>query len=90
MPQIKEPLTPEKCQEIVVQSTPDRGRFDPTSDPTTVTLFDLGVVGSNETAVFVKAVKNRLKPWQIKDADIASAPSNTVQQSADSLGEHAF
>jgi hypothetical protein len=86
----KPPLTAQRCQDIVIQSTPDPHQFRPGSDPAVVTLFDLGVVGAIETAVFVAGVKKRLKPWQILDEDIADAPSNTVQQSADSLGQHAF
>jgi hypothetical protein len=86
----REPLSPELLQSIVVDSTPDPGRFTAGSDPAVVTLFDLGVVGGIETAVFIRAVKNRLRPWQINDGDVAASPSNTVQQSADSLAQNAF
>jgi hypothetical protein len=87
---VREPLTPDKCQDIIVHSTPDPQRFKPDSDPSSVTLFDLGVVGATESAVFVRAVKNRLRPWQINDGDVASSPDKTVQQAADSVGENAF
>lgn len=55
-----------------------------------VTLFDLGVVGADETAIFVSGVKKRLAPWQINAGDIASSPASTVQQAADSLAQNAF
>jgi len=74
----------------VVASTPDPGRFKNDSDPSTVTLFDLGVVGGTESVIFVSAVKDRLKPWNIADGDIASSPGSTVQQAADSLAQNAF
>ncbi len=86
----KPPLTPQKCQSIVVQSTPDPKQFKPGSDPDVVTLFDLGIAGTTETVVFIAGVKRRLLPWQIDDGDVAGAPSNTVQESADSLVQNAF
>jgi hypothetical protein len=86
----KEPLSPQFVQNVVVASTPDPRRFKDDSDPSVVTLFVLGVVGGIETAVFVRAVKNRLKPWQINDGDIASSPATTVQQAADSLAQNAY
>ena len=84
----KQPLTPQLCQSIVVQSTPDPHKFAPDSDPTVVTLFDLGVVGARESALFVKAVQKRLCPWVIDDADVASSPDTTVQKSANSLAQN--
>jgi len=86
----REPLTPQRCQEIVVESTPDSGRFTAGSDPAKVTLFDLGVVSSTESVIFVRAVKRSLAPWQINDGDLASSPDTTVQQSADSIAQNVF
>jgi hypothetical protein len=86
----KESLSPEFLQGIVVASTADPGRFKVNSDPASVTLFDLGVVGAREKAVFVHGVKDRLKPWRINDSDIASSPASTVQQAADSLAQNAY
>ncbi len=86
----REPLSPQHSQDIVVDSTPDPAAFKPDSDPSVVTLFDLGVVGGTESAIFIRAVKNRLRPWKIKDSDIASSPASTVQQSADSLAQNAY
>jgi len=86
----KPPLTPKFCQHVVVQSTPDPASFKPGADPARVTLFDLGIVSSIESVIFIKAVKNRLIPWQINDRDLGSSPSTTVQQSADSISQNAF
>jgi hypothetical protein len=88
--QDKPPLTPELCQQIVVQSTPDPKSFKPGSDPSKVTLFDLGVCSSTESTIFVKAVMNRLRPWKINSSAVGSAPATTVQQSADSINDNAF
>jgi len=85
---VKQPLTPQVLQDIVVKSTPDPRRFTSASDPAVVTLFDLGVVGSRESALFVVAVKQKLNPWQIADSDIAASPATTVQKSADSLADN--
>lgn len=85
---VKQPLTSQVLQDIVVKSTPDPRRFTNSSDPAVVTLFDLGVVGSRESALFCAAVKQKLNPWQIADSDIASSPASTVQKSADSLAEN--
>jgi hypothetical protein len=85
----KEPLDPAFLQKIVIDSTPDPGRFKQDSDPAVATLFDLGVVGAIETTIFVRAVKNRLNPWTINDGDVASSPATTVQQAADSLAQNA-
>jgi hypothetical protein len=86
--EIKPPLTPQLCQSIVVQSTPDPRKFTPASDPAVVTLFDLGVVGARESALFVKAVQRRLSPWIIDDSDVASSPDTTIQKSANSLAQN--
>ena len=86
----KEPLSPEFLQVVVVASTADPGRFNENSDPAAVTLFDLGVVGALEEAVFVHGIKERLNPWRINDSDIASSPASTVQQTADSLAQNAY
>lgn len=85
-----EPLSPELLQRTVVAATPDPARFQSDSDPAGVTLFDLGVVGATESAVFVRAVKKRLRPWRIRDSDVASSPGSTIQQSADSLAQNAY
>lgn len=78
-------LTADFCLEVIVASTPHPDRFSKTDDPTSKTLFDLGVVDALSSALFVQNVKLRIAPRRIDDSVLLSSRSNTVQQAADSL-----
>ena len=87
----KPPLTPEFCLDVVVNSTPFPGRFNPhNTSASTTTLFDLGVVDNFSASIFVQGVKSKIYPWQINDADIASSRDTTLQDAADSVQSNAF
>ena len=89
---IKKPeLTPSFCLHVVVSATPSPGRFQPAiSDPSVMTLFDLGIVDAMSSAVFVQGVKARIFPWHLNDSDLLSAPGTTLQLSANSVQANAF
>jgi hypothetical protein len=87
----KPALTPEFCLHVVVNSTPFPSRFKPPkSKPSTMTLFDLGIVDSQSSAVFVQGVKAKIFPWHIDDANVASSGDTTLQDAADSVEQNAF
>jgi hypothetical protein len=87
----KPALTPEFCLHAVVKSTPFPSRFQPPkSKPSTMTLFDLGVVDSQASGVFVEGVKAKIRPWNIDDANVASSSDTTLQDAADSVEQNAF
>ena len=78
-------MTAEFCLEVVIESTPHPDRFLKTDDPTVKKLFDLGVVDTLSSALFVQNVRTRITPWRIDASSILSSRSNTVQQAADSV-----
>lgn len=87
----KPPLTPDFCLHVIINSTPKPSSWNPKTDsPSTKTLFDLGVVDSNTSAVFVQQVKPRIFAWHIDDSDVASSPSTTLQGAANSVQNNAF
>jgi hypothetical protein len=83
------PLTPQLCQAIVIQNTPDA----PTSpvDPETQ-LLRLGVIGDEEVAMHKSGIQSDLNEmgWHIKQADITSSPSTTVAACRNSVLSHAL
>jgi hypothetical protein len=84
-------LTPSFCLHVVINATPFPGRFhDGTSDPSVMTLFDLGIVDGMSTAIFVQGVKTRIFPLHLNNSDLASSPDTTLQASADSVQANAF
>ena len=87
----KPALTPEFCLRVVVSSTPFPSRFrPPESKPSKMTLFDLGIVDSQSSGVFVQGIKSKIFPWHIDNAKIASSSDTTLQDAADSVEENAF
>ena len=87
----KPALTPTFCLDAVVNSTLFPSRFkEGTDDPSTVTLFDLGVTGPTAVAVFVQAVKKRILPWKLDDVNFQSSRDTTLQVSAASIAAGAF
>ena len=86
----KPPLTPSFCLHAVINSTPSPGSFLPGSDPSVVTLFDLGIVDPATSAVFVEAVKARIFPWHLNNSDLTSTPDTTLQAAANSVQTNAF
>lgn len=87
----KPDLTPSFCLHVVVNASPFPSRFQPgSSDPSVMTLFDLGIVDSASSAVFVQAVKARIFPWHLNDSDLSSTPDATLQAAADSVQANAF
>ena len=78
-------MSAEFCLEVVIESTPHPDRFLKTDDPTVKKLFDLGVVDTLSSALFVQNVITRITPWRIDASSILSSRSNTVQQAADSV-----
>lgn len=88
---VKPALTPSFCLHVVVNSTPSPGSFHfGVDDPSTVTLFDLGITDPNKSAVFVQNVKSRIFPWHINDSSVKSGRDSTLQGSADSIPAGAF
>ena len=88
---VKPALTPEFCLHVVVSSTPFPSRFrPPKSKPSKMTLFDLGVVDSQSSGVFVQGVKSKIFPWHIDDTKIAGSSETVLQDAADSVQQNAF
>ncbi len=87
----KPPLTPAFCLQVVINSTPKPSRWNPATDtPSLKTLFELGVVDSDTSQVYVQAVKSRIFPWHIDNTDVTSAPNTTLQVAANSVQNNAF
>jgi len=87
----KPDLTPAFCLQVIINSTPKPSRWNPQSDtPSIKTLFDLGVVDSTASEVFVQAVKSRIFPWHIDDTDVTSSSGTTLQVAASSVQNNAF
>ncbi len=87
---VKPELTPEFCLHVAINASPYPSRFKDNDDPTRVTLFALGVVGTVSTAFYVEAVKNRIFPWHIDDSSISATPDTAIQAAADSIQTGAF
>lgn len=88
---LKPALTPTFCLNAVVNSTPFPSRFkEETDDPSTMTLFDLGVTGKTSSAVFVQGVKKRILPWEIDEGLIQSSRNTTLQNAAASIMQGAI
>jgi hypothetical protein len=87
---LKPALTPDFCLHVVINSTPSPSRFRSTDDPSTVALFDLGVVNAITSAIFVQGVKSRIFPWHIDDSMIASSRETKLQAAAASIQAGAF
>lgn len=86
----KPALTAEFCLHVAINASPFPSRYKPSDDPSQVALFDLGVADPTSTAVYAEGVKNRIFPWHIDSASVASSPNTTVQAAADSILAGAF
>lgn len=86
----KPALTPSFCLHVVINSTPKPGNFHSDSDPSVVTLFDLGVIDAMTSAFFTQAVKSRIFPWHLNDSDLPNTPDTTLQTAADAVQTNAF
>ena len=76
-------LTPDLCQKIVVDATPNPGVFTNRSQD----LFDLGVVDTVQKQVHQAKIQKALSviQFQIAQSDITSGPGVTVGDSSDSV-----
>lgn len=76
-------LTPDLCQKIVVDATPNPGAFTNRSQD----LFDLGVVDGVQKQVHQSKIQKALSviQYQIAQSDIVSGPGVIVGDCSDSV-----
>jgi hypothetical protein len=76
-------LTPGLCQQIVVNTTPEPGRFTDRSQD----LFQLGVVDAQQKQVHQARIQAALSKigYQIAQSDISSGPGVIVGDCSDSV-----
>jgi hypothetical protein len=86
---LRQPLDPLQVQTIVIANTPNHpgGGVDPDT-----LLQQLGVVDDESQAKVAAGVQKDLNQlgWHIKQADIESAPTNSVAECRDSVLQNAF
>jgi len=76
-------LTPDLCQQIVVNVTPEPAKFKDRSQD----LFDLGVVDGTQKQIHHGRIQSALSRigYQIAQSDISSGPGVIVGDCADSV-----
>src|ERR1700722_1179385 len=79
----RQDLTPDLCQQIVVNATPKPAAFKNRSQD----LFDLGVIDGTQKQIHQGRIQSALSKlgFQIAQSDITSGPGVTVGDCADSV-----